>query len=203
MRLGGLRGTAGRLGGARADRSRTGRHSADADGLHARGYQGGQRESPEPTEPAADAEPGQGPAGKLLAAVGPATTRTLRAAAAAARRHPLEATAVVLLGLGGAIYPPVWLMGAAIATVSKIWDIRDKWIGLGLPILLVVVLSALDAAQGSSRLDFVGHLREGWIFGDHLSRIFAVLGALYLIWRVRRGRRPSPIPPWRKPPGTS
>ena len=45
----------------------------------------------------------------------------------------------------------------------------------------------------------VDHLRKGWIFGGHLSRILAVLSASYLIWRVWRGRRPSPIPPWKKP----
>jgi len=180
-------GGAGRLAGAWAGRPRKGRRPD---------Y--GRAETPEDAEPAIDAE-SSGLAGRLGAVVGPTATRTLRAVVAAARRHPLEATAVVLLGLGGVIYPPVWLMGAAIATVSKVWDIRDKWIGLGLPIMIVVVWSAIDATGGGSHLSLVDHLRKGWIFGGHLSRILAVLSACYLIWRVWRGRRPSPIPPWNKP----
>ncbi len=31
---------------------------------------------------------------------------------ALSRRHPLEFAALVLLGLGGVIYPPVWLLGS-------------------------------------------------------------------------------------------
>jgi hypothetical protein len=198
-RLGGMRGGTGRPGGA-ARPGGAGRLAGAWAGRPRKGKRPdyGRPETPESAEPPVDAE-SQGLAGRLGAAAGSTATRTLRAAVAAARRHPLEATAVVLLGLGGVIYPPVWLMGAAIATVSKIWDIRDKWIGLGLPIIVVVVWSAIDATGGGSHLSLVDHLRKGWIFGDHLSRILAVLSACYLIWRVWRGRRPSPIPPWTKP----
>ena len=57
----------------------------------------------------------------------------LKQAATLARRNPLEATAVVLLGLGGLIYPLIWLVGAAVALPSRRWDIKDKWLGIAAP----------------------------------------------------------------------
>ncbi len=70
------------------------------------------------------------------------------------RRHPLEAVAVVLLGLGGLIYPPVWLMGALVAIFSKAWSISDKWIGLALPVFLVIVGIVVEVSLDGTHKDW-------------------------------------------------
>jgi hypothetical protein len=122
-----------------------------------------------------------------------------RTAATRARRRPLEAAAVVLLGLGGLIFPPVWLIGAAIALMSRVWDIRDKWVGLALPLFLVIAGMGADVSLSNSQPSLGAYIKEAWIFGGHISRIVALLGAVYLAWRAERGRRPPPVPPWNKP----
>jgi hypothetical protein len=122
-----------------------------------------------------------------------------RTAATRARRRPLEATAVVLLGLGGLIFPPVWLIGAAIALISRVWDFRDKWVGLALPVFLVIAGMGADISLSPSQTSLGAYIKEAWIFGGHFSRIVAVLGAVYLTWRAERGRRTPAVPPWNKP----
>ena len=116
-----------------------------------------------------------------------------------ARRNKVEATAVVLLGIGGAIFPPVWLAGAAVALASRLWDLRDKWLGLAVPVLLTVIGIAGGIAAAGSRGTLGQHLHEGWVFADLISRLVALLSACYLAWRSARGRRPSAAPPWSKP----
>jgi hypothetical protein len=116
-----------------------------------------------------------------------------------ARGHPTEALAVVLLGLGGAIFPPVWLLGVIAALASKAWDYRDKWIGLAGPVLLLVVGTVAGISLGASRSSAGGYFHETWVYADVLSRVGAVLGAAYLVWRLRHPRREPPIPPWTKP----
>ncbi|MDR2987819.1 MAG: hypothetical protein LBV34_23570, partial [Nocardiopsaceae bacterium] len=58
-----------------------------------------------------------------LAMIGAAVARLLKRVGAAlltvAQRDRLEAVAIVLLGLGGAIYQPIWLIGAFVAVASK------------------------------------------------------------------------------------
>jgi hypothetical protein len=114
------------------------------------------------------------------------------------RRHKLEAAAITLLGLGGAIFPPVWLAGAAVALASRLWDYRDKWLATALPILLTVIGTAVGLAVGS-RVSFGRGMHEAWVFGVAFSRATAVLSACYLGWRAARGRRPPAVPPWDKP----
>jgi hypothetical protein len=118
--------------------------------------------------------------------------------AARARRHPLETTAVVLLGLGGLIFPPVWLIGAVVALTSKVWDIRDKWLGLAVPVVLVIIGMIADVSLGGSYSSLLGYLKEAWLFGGRFSRVVALLGAVYLAWRAERGRRTPTDPPWNK-----
>jgi len=128
----------------------------------------------------------------------PQVRQALTAAAAWYRRRPLEASAVLLLGLGGAIYPPVWLLGAVAALPSRLWDGRDKWLGLALPLLLTIIAAALGVTVGGHMS--VGHgVHEGWVFGVAGSRVAAVLGASYLCWRTVHGRRPPSVPPWNRP----
>jgi hypothetical protein len=124
--------------------------------------------------------------------------RALTAVVAWYRRSPLEASAVVLLGLGGAIYPPVWLLGAAVGLVSRHWDGRDKWLGLALPVLATVIVIALGVTSGGHVS--MGHAaHEGWVYGVAASRIAALFSASYLGWRSVHGRRPPTVPPWNRP----
>lgn len=116
-----------------------------------------------------------------------------------ARRNKIEAVAVVLLGIGGAIVPPVWLAGAAVALASRLWDMRDKWLALGVPVLLTVIGLAGGIAAAGSHGTLGQHLHEGWVFADVISRLTASLGACYLAWRSAHGRRPPATPPWSKP----
>jgi hypothetical protein len=114
------------------------------------------------------------------------------------RRHKLEAVAIALLGLGGAIFPPVWLLGAAVALASRLWDYRDKWVALALPVLLMVIGTVAGFAVGS-RGSFGHGMHEGWVFAVGFCRATAVLSACYLARRAARGPRPSAVPPWDRP----
>jgi hypothetical protein len=116
-----------------------------------------------------------------------------------AGRNKVEATAVVLLGVGGAIFPPVWLVGAVVTMASRLWDLRDKWLGLGVPVLLTVIGIAVGIAAVGSGGTIGMHIHLGWVFADVISRLTALLGAGYLTWRSTRGRRPPAPPPWSKP----
>jgi hypothetical protein len=133
------------------------------------------------------------------ARLGPSRSRQLLAGVGGwSRRNKLEAVAVALLGLGGAIFPPVWLLGALVALGSRLWDYRDKWVGLALPVLLTVIGTAAGVAVGG-RASFGHGMHEAWVFAVDISRATAVLSALYLGWRASRGRRPPAVPPWDKP----
>ncbi len=137
-----------------------------------------------------------------LADVGDAILRMLTRLGSAlrtvARRDKLEAVSVVLLGIGGAIFQPIWLVGALIAVSSRKWDLRDKWLGLALPVVAVVVGTALAITFGAQLSGYRGYLEEAWVAAGRLSRIAAFLGALYLLVRIYRlgGERPKRLPPW-------
>jgi hypothetical protein len=122
----------------------------------------------------------------------------LMRAAALARRHPLEAAAVIVLGLGGLIYPPVWLAGAVLALPSRLWDIKDKLVGLAAPAVLAIVGGA-GLATGSSPKSGAAYLHEALVIGGYLIRAGSVLVAAYLAWRVHRGQRQPPPPSWHPP----
>ncbi len=139
--------------------------------------------------------------GQLAVPVVPRAERArqiLVTVAAWSRRNKLEAVAIVLLGLGGVIFPPVWLLGAAVALASRLWDYRDKWTGLAAPVLLMVIGTAVGVAVGG-RGSFSHGMHDGWAFAVGTSRVMAVLSAWYLAWRAARGRRPPAVPPWDKP----
>ncbi|MGN6676939.1 MAG: hypothetical protein ACTHKL_04065 [Streptosporangiaceae bacterium] len=143
-----------------------------------------------------------------LAVIGGAIGRRLRRVGAAlliiAQRDRLEAIAILLLGVGGAIYQPVWLIGVFVAIASKKWDLRDKWLGLALPVLAVIIGTALEITLGARLPGYRPYLVEAWVAAGRLSRIAAVLSALYLLWRVHKyqGSPTRRLPPWtpqRKP----
>jgi hypothetical protein len=118
-------------------------------------------------------------------------------ASALARRRPLEFTAVVLLGLGGLIYPPVWLAGTVVALLSRLWTIRDKLAGLVAPAVLATV-GAVGLAMGSSHTSGSAYVHTALTIGGYLIRAGAVLGAAYLAWRLQRSPRQQAAPPWRR-----
>lgn len=143
-------------------------------------------------DPGADPDRGtRGPAATLA-------TGLARQVVTVARAGPLEFTAVVILGLGGLIYPPVWLIGAVVALFSRIWDARDKWIGLAGPPLLVIFGSLAAVTLGGQQASMHRYVHEAWMSASYLSRIGAVLGAAYLAWRLRNGRRTPAEPPWNR-----
>jgi hypothetical protein len=126
------------------------------------------------------------------------TSALVRGTVALIGRYKLETIAVLLLGVGGAVYPPVWVLGVFVALPSKTWDLRDKWTGLVAPVLLVIVSTVLIVVVGGKH-STIGYAHEAWLGADRASRIAAVLGAGYLFWRLRRGRREPKRPPWEVP----
>jgi hypothetical protein len=114
-----------------------------------------------------------------------------------ARQHPLECVVVILLGLGGLIYPPVWLLGALAALPSRLWDVKDKLTGLAIPAVVAIVGGA-GLAMGSSHASGGAYFHEALIIGGYLIRAGSVLGGGYLAWRVQRGQRRPAEPPWRR-----
>jgi len=114
-------------------------------------------------------------------------------------RYKLETAAVLLLGVGGAAYPPVWVLGVLVALPSKTWDLRDKWTGLVAPVLLVIAATVLIVVFGGRHSTLGAYAFEAWLGAGRVSRIAAVLGAGYLFWRLRHGRREPKQPPWNVP----
>lgn len=137
-----------------------------------------------------------------MAVVGDAAMRRLRSLGLAllviARRDRLETVSVLLLGIGGAVYPPIWLIGALIAVSSRKWDLRDKWLGLALPVVAIVIGAALEVTFGAHFAGYRPYLVEAWLAAGRLSRVTAILGALYLLWRLHKhgGERKKRQPPW-------
>ncbi len=156
--------------------------------------------------PAAPAErpsivPGMGlaeeePDGRLAGR--PAMPAPLAEAAALARKNPLETVCVLLIGVGGLIFPfPMWLVGGLVALRSRHLDSRDKRLALlGPPLFAVVCLLILGAAGNGSYFHVLGHALHQ--FGL-LLRVGCLLCAGYLVWRLRRGPRARKTPPWLRP----
>lgn len=116
-----------------------------------------------------------------------------------ARGHLLESVAVVVIGLGGAILPfPFWLAGALVAMFSRLWDGKDKVLALTGPVLVDLAGSVVSALlMGGHANAIVVYTHALHVDSGLWIRLGCVLTALYLGWRVSRGRRVK-IPPWRR-----
>ncbi len=118
---------------------------------------------------------------------------------ALARKHPLEAVAVILLGVGGVILPfPFWLIGGIVALRSRRWDARDKWIALAGPLLVAFAVLLIRAATSPGNFFSAFYHAAQHDFGLSI-RAGCVLCAGYLVWRLRRGPRMRTLPPWQRP----
>jgi hypothetical protein len=113
--------------------------------------------------------------------------------------HKLETVAVLLLGVGGAVFPPVWLLGVLTALPSRKWDLRDKWVGLVAPVLLMIISTVLIVILGGKQPTIGSYVLEAWLAATRASRIAAALGAAYLLWRLSRGPRDARQPPFGVP----
>jgi hypothetical protein len=147
----------------------------------------------EPTGPEQQAADMRSGWERITAAIVPVLKRSFEEA----RRHPLESVAIVLLSVGGLIFPLIWLAGAIVALPSRLWDVRDKWLGLATPAIVTIVGSA-GLATGVRHLSAGAYIHGVMTIGGYLIRVSGVLGAAYLAWRVRRGQRAA-APPWRRP----
>ena len=116
---------------------------------------------------------------------------------ALARKHPLEAVAVVVLGVGGLIYPfPLWLIGGVVALFSRRWGKREKWLALAGPPVFAGICMLLLGMTGGGNF-FHALAAASHQFGL-LLRVGCVLCAGYLVWRLRRGPRRRKLPPWQR-----
>jgi hypothetical protein len=125
--------------------------------------------------------------------------RQAKVVATLSRRHPLEITAIVLLGLGGLLFPfPLWLLGAIVALMSRFFQPRDKWFALlGPPFIALlgsVVTAVIAGGRGNPVEVYTHALRLDVGF---LLRAGSVLCAAHLAVQVRRGPQVR-IPPWRR-----
>jgi hypothetical protein len=169
------------------------RRAAPADRVQG---QPGRSQAPSP-----NAEPRRQRLGGAAATGAGALARLACAARTLARGNPVEILAVLLLGIGGAVYPPIWILGVLVALPSKKWDVRDKFIGIVLPVLLVIFGTVLVLAFGGQHSSLLSYGHEAWLGAERIGRLTALAGAAYLLWALRRSRRkPSKQPPWRLSP---
>lgn len=161
----------------------------------------GQLPRPQQSEPPTD------PGGSIqpITQSGPPPGPELSVAAAAqlARAHKLETVAIVVLGLGGVLFPilpPVWPLGSLLAMLSRVWDIKDKALALFGPLLITATVAAMSAVVNRVPGNFVVIYFHAFADGaGYLLRFGCVATAVYLAWRVYRGPREK-IPPWRRTP---
>jgi len=141
---------------------------------------------------------GQPIPGEPIPGQGQPAQSPLAEAWALARKHPLESVAVVLLGVGGLIFPfPFWLIGALVGTRSRRWDKRDKWAALaGPPLFAFAGLLLLAATRQGNFFSVFIHATSHDI--GLLIRAGCVLCAGYLVWRLRHGPRSRSLPPWQR-----
>jgi hypothetical protein len=113
------------------------------------------------------------------------------------RQQPLESVSLLFLGVGGLLYPfPLWLIGGLVSVKSRRWDRRDKWLAfLGPPLFTLAMLIVLGITGPGDFFVAFGHATHH--FGL-LLRVGCLLCAVFLGWRLHRGPRRKPVPPWQR-----
>jgi hypothetical protein len=120
------------------------------------------------------------------------------------QQHRLELIAVALLALAGLIFrSPVWLVGlllwlagAGLTLSSKLWSRLDKWVVVPGLVILLIVGTVVGVSLGGTRSNAASYGHEALADLVGLFQVGALLGAVYLAWRMHRGRRNPAVPPW-------
>ncbi len=132
----------------------------------------------------------------------PRVAQLSRTVTALARAHVREAIAVVVIGVGGLIYPfPVWLVGATVALMSVLWGKRDKWVAFAGPLVIALLGAVVTAAvKGGSENAVVVYVDVVKADIGILLRIGCLLSAAFLAWRLYRDPRQKERkrPPWER-----
>jgi len=135
----------------------------------------------------------------VTATLGRGAGRLALGAARMARRSPLETIAILLLGVGGFLYPfPFWLLGGLLALWSRTWNAQDKWIALAGPLAIAFVgtlVTALIIGGLSHAVPMYPHAFR--VSVGYLLRAGCVICAVYLAMQARRGPQRR-LPPWKR-----
>ncbi|MFD3684489.1 hypothetical protein ACFWTE_06685 [Nocardiopsis sp. NPDC058631] len=103
------------------------------------------------------------------------------------RHHPAEAAALGLMLLTvpwtlGLAY--LWVLGAVLVVLSRVWSGRDKWVGVGVPLLACLVGMALWGGEAKFVDQYVQEsLAATGVIGLALG---SLVGVVYLYPRARR-----------------
>jgi hypothetical protein len=65
-------------------------------------------------------------------------------------------------------------------------------------VILVIVGAWLAVTVGGKHGSIGAYAYEAWVVAGYLSRVAALLGAVYLGWRLHRGPREPAVPPWNR-----
>ena len=126
------------------------------------------------------------------------------AVADAWRQHRLEVIAIALLAIAGLIFPApiwlvgflLWLVGSGLVLTSRLWGVGDKWLTVPGLAALVIAGTAIAESFGGKRQDAAAYGDEALSAAATLFKIGMLLAAVYLAWRMQRGQRSQPVPPW-------
>lgn len=103
------------------------------------------------------------------------------------RRHPAEAAALALMLLTvpwALDLAYLWVLGAALVVLSRVWSARDKWVGVGVPVLACLVGMALWTGEAKFVDQYVQEsLASTGVIGLALGSLACVV---YLYPRARR-----------------
>lgn len=115
------------------------------------------------------------------------STGTLRGIALVVRTHPAEAAALGLMLLTVPWWMDlafVWVLAAALVALSQVWNGRDTWIGIGLPVLACVLGMALWSGDSRYVDEYIlESLTATGVIGLGLANLVC---ALYLFPQVLR-----------------
>lgn len=115
------------------------------------------------------------------------------------RRRPAELGALGALALGAILAAPglavgvvglaVWPIGAFLASTSRVWEGRDRLVGLVAPVAATVIgVFAVGSSRARDDVTFDVDAFSGALFslGPWIFLVAAPAGAAYLGWRLLR-----------------